>query len=218
MSQKKNQSQWDDKPQIKKFLSRMKTPHEVQGFLDSIPYNTDDLTRSALGVMESKKAHCFDGALFAAAALEFHGYPPLLMDLRSNGNDDDHVLAVFKTHGHFGAVAKSNFVGLRFREPIYRTLRELALSYFNSYINLEKERTLLEYSALINLTRCQEPDWRCASPTISVYDPLADRLDRAKHYRLFSKKIERLLQLADDRLLRGETVGLNKAGAFTSSA
>jgi len=118
------------------FLEQLKTPDQIQTFLDEIEYNPKEECRSPRWVMKKKSAHCSEGALFAAAALDFNGYKPLVLDLRAV-NDDDHVLAVFQEEQLWGAIAKSNFTTLRFREPIYSSLRELAMSYFEFYFNLE---------------------------------------------------------------------------------
>ena len=113
-------------------LRPLRTPGRIQSFVDSLAYRTEDAPASPRRVLAERRAHCFDGALLAAAVLRFHGHPPLLLDLRAV-HDDDHVLAVFQVDGNWGAIAKSNFVGLRYREPILRTLRDLALSYFEPY-------------------------------------------------------------------------------------
>ena len=113
-------------------LKRLSTPHKIQTFVDRLTFNTDDVFRSPRTVMRVRQARCYDGAVFAAMALSQLGFPPLLVDMQAH-RDDDHVLAVFRHGGHWGAVAKSNFVGLRFREPIHKTLRELMLSYFDGF-------------------------------------------------------------------------------------
>src|ERR1700746_2712354 len=105
-----------------------------------------------------RKGHCLEGALLAAAALRINGHPPLLMDLEAV-HDDDHVVAIYRESGLWGGMAKSNFAGLRFRAPIYRTLRELALSYFEHYYNLRGERTLRNYSRPVNLSRFDSINW-----------------------------------------------------------
>ena len=112
-------------------------------------------------MLRDRVAHCMEGALFGAAALAFHGFPPLLLDLEAV-RDDDHVLAVFRERGHWGAIAKSNYAGLRFREPVYRTLRELAMSYFEHYFNLAGEKTLRAYSRPVNLARFDGIGWMTA--------------------------------------------------------
>ena len=125
-----------------KFLKTLVNPARVQAFLDEIPYSTEHVYRCPLRVLRERIAHCFDGALFAAVTLRRLGYPPLILELVPNGRDDDHLLALYKRNGHWGAVAKSNFVGLRFREPVYRNLRELVMSYFEQFYNVEREKTL----------------------------------------------------------------------------
>jgi hypothetical protein len=125
----------------RQFISTLTTPAKIQTFLDELPYSTEHIYRCPLRVLRERVAHCFDGALFAAATLCRLGYPPLIMDMLPNDRDDDHMLAIYKSNGHWGAIAKSNFVGLRFREPIYRTLRELVMSYFEQFYNLEREKT-----------------------------------------------------------------------------
>src|SRR6266404_3654018 len=116
-------------------LRALRTPAGVQRFLDEIPYNLGYTGRSPKKILREGKASCFEGAVFAAAALRVLGFPPLIFDLEAE-RDTDHVVAIFKVRGHWGAVAKSNFAGCRYREPVYRALRELAMSYFNIYFNL----------------------------------------------------------------------------------
>src|SRR5437879_10947836 len=133
-------------------LRSLKKPDRIQRYLDNMPYHLADTAWSPRVVLRENTAHCFEGAIFAAAALRANGYPPLLMDIEAE-RDTDHVVAIFKVRGHWGAVAKSNFTGCRYREPVYRTLRELAMSYFNIYFNLRKQRSLRRYSRPVNLAR-----------------------------------------------------------------
>src|SRR6266481_622508 len=145
----------------KKLLAKLATPWKIQGHLDALPYNKekDGLTcRSPRRVMRDQTAHCFEAALFAAAALRVNGHPPLILDLESV-RDDDHVVALYKIDRHWGAIAKSNYAGLRFREPVYRSLRELVMSYFEHYYNLKGEKTLRAYSRPINLGPFDRLDW-----------------------------------------------------------
>ncbi len=199
---------------MKTVLRRLTTPHKIQSYIDDMAYNTEEITRSAAGALVAGKVQCLDGALLAAAALEYHGHAPRLMDLRANERDADHVLAVYTYKGHYGAIAKSNYVGIRFREPVYRTLRELAISYFNNYVSPERERTLREYSQLINLAKFRKVDWRSAPVDEDIYEPLADRLEGARHFRLFPKAIEKVLKPSDERLVQAEMVGLDPAGLY----
>lgn len=146
-------------PKELRSLRALNTPHKVQRFLDALPYHHADTSWSPRRVLRERTAHCLEGAIFAAAALRVNGFPPLLFDLEAV-DDTDHVLALYRVRGHWGAVAQSGYSGLRFREPIYRTLRELALSYFDDYCNHRGERTLRAYSTRpVDLTRFDKQDW-----------------------------------------------------------
>ena len=148
---------------------RLNAPEKIQRFLDcEIGYNKEpegDTCRSPRRVLRDGVAHCMEGALFAAAALRMAGFPPLLLDLEAV-RDDDHVLAVFRQRDGWGAIAKSNYSGLRFREPVYRTLRELVMSYFEHYYNLAGEKTLRRYSRPVNLTRFDSIAWMTAEEDV----------------------------------------------------
>ena len=190
-------------------LARLTGPERIQQFLDSIAYSADPFYRSPRTVLRDRKAHCFDGALFAAAAFARLGRPPLLLDLRAV-RDDDHVLAVFRRGRHLGAVAKSNFVGLRFREPIFRNLRELALSYFEDFYNVDGEKTLRSYSRLVDL-RAFRFDWTTCDQRL---DAIAERLDAARHVRLLDAAQERALCRTDERSYAAGMLGVNSAGLY----
>ena len=139
-------------------LRSLRTPHGVQRFLDDMPYHLAMTAWSPRRVLRERTAHCLEAAIFGAAALRAIGFPPLLLDLEAE-NDTDHVLAVYRVRGHWGAVAKSNYAFLGYREPIFRTLRELALSYFEAYFNLRRDRTLRTYSNPVDLRRFDARDW-----------------------------------------------------------
>jgi len=139
-------------------LRSLRTPHGVQRFLDDMPYHLAMTAWSPRRVLRERTAHCLEAAIFGAAALRAIGFPPLLLDLEAE-NDTDHVLAVYRFRGHWGAVAKSNYAFLGYREPIFRTLRELALSYFEAYFNLRRDRTLRTYSNPVDLRRFDARDW-----------------------------------------------------------
>ena len=126
-------------------LRGLKTPVRIQKFIDGLKYQYADTAGSPQRVLRERKGHCLEGALLAAAALRVNGRAPLVMDLEAV-HDDDHVVAIYRERGLWGSIAKSNFAGLRFRAPVYRTLRELALSYFEHYYNLRGEHTLRSYS------------------------------------------------------------------------
>src|ERR1700733_11433551 len=142
-------------PAEQAIFRRLCSPEKIQRFLDDMAYNKEPgghTCRSPRRVLRDRTAHCMEGALFGAAALRMLGYPPLLLDMEAV-RDDDHVLALFRERGHWGALAKSNYSGLRYREPVYRTLRELVMSYFEHYYNLDRAKTLPKYLRPVNLTR-----------------------------------------------------------------
>ena len=139
-------------------LRALKDPHGIQRALDAMPYHLENTAWSPRLVLRENTAHCYEGALFAAAALRANGFRPLVLDLEAI-QDTDHVLAVFQIDGHWGAIAKSNFTGYRYREPVYRTVRELALSYFNTYMNMRGDRTLRRFSRPVNLKRFDSLHW-----------------------------------------------------------
>jgi len=188
-------------------LKALKTPERIQRFLDTeIAYNKEpdgDTLRSPRRVLHDQVAHCFEGALFGAAALRVQGYPPLLLDLEAV-RDDDHVLAIFKQHGHWGAIAKSNYSGLRFREPVYRTLRELVMSYFEHYYNLSREKTLRNYSRPVNLSRFDRIGWMTAETDLW---PIAEYLTEIPHTPLLLNGARRRMARVDDRLFAAGLVG-----------
>ncbi len=184
-------------------LRSLKTPVGVQRFLDEMPYHLAQTAWSPRVVLRERTAHCLEGATFAAAALRVLGFPPLLLDLEAD-NDTDHVLAVFKVRGHWGAVAKSNFTGCRYREPVYRTLRELALSYFHIYFNLRGERTLRRYSRPVNLARFDPDDWMTSEDNIWV---VPNHLCDIPHTPLLRPAQVKNLTRVDPRSVQGEFVG-----------
>ncbi len=141
-----------------------------------------------------------------AAALRVLGFPPLIFDLEAE-QDTDHVVAIFKVRGHWGAVAKSNFTGCRYREPVYRNLRELAMSYFNIYFNLRGERTLRRYSRPVNLARFDRLNWMTTEKPIWF---IAEHLCEIPHISLLTPAMEKNLTRVDRRTLRGEMVGHRK--------
>ncbi len=184
-------------------LRALKTPVGVQCFLDDLPYHLAPTAWSPRVVLRERTAHCLEGAIFAAAALRVLGFPPLLLDLEAD-NDTDHVLAVFKVRGHWGALAKSNFTSCRYREPVYRTLRELALSYFNTYFNLRGERTLRRYSRPVNLTQFDPYDWTNSEEDIWV---VPNHLCDIPHTALLTPAQAKSLTRVDPRTIQGELTG-----------
>ena len=166
-------------PSEKNLLKSLSTPFLIQSFLDSIPYSAENADRCPVQVLQDRKAHCLDGALFAAACLRRLGYPPLVVDLLPEpGTDDDHVLAIFKINGYFGAIAKSNYVGLRFREAVYRNLHELVLSYFEQFFNVNRQKTLRAYTRPVNLSNFDRLDWTWKSNRLSDIEQYFTRIKR----------------------------------------
>ncbi len=191
-------------------LRRLTDTEKIQAFLDSLPYSTDNFSRSPRSVLRDRRANCFDGALLAAAALRFLGLPPTVVDMRAV-RDDDHVIAVFRRNGHLGAIAKSNFVGLRYREPIYRSTRELVLSYFEDYYNLDGERTLRSYTAPVDLSKYDNLDWMFKDEGVEV---IAARLNARRHYPLLTEEMIASLSKVDERSFRAGMLGTNEAGLY----
>ena len=187
---------------------RLRSPEIIQRFLDDLAYNKEPggpTCRSPRRVLRDRTAHCMEGALFGAAALRVLGYPPLLLDLEAV-RDDDHVLAIFRQRGLWGALAKSNYSGLRYREPVYRTLRELAMSYFEHYFNLRREKTLRNYSRPVNLRRFDGIGWMTAEDDVW---PVPEYLCTISHTPLLPARVVRHLGRVDQRLF---AAGLTKRG------
>jgi hypothetical protein len=183
-------------------LRSLKTPLGVQRALDEMPYHLANTAWSPRRVLAENSAHCYEGALFAAAALRANGYPPLLFDLEAE-HDTDHVIAIYRQNGHWGAVAKSNFTGCRGRDPVYRTLRELALSYFHLYFNLRRERTLRRFSVPFDLKHFDSQHWMTTEKPVWF---VAEHLFTIRHFPILAKGLEKNLSRVDDRLFRGECV------------
>ena len=191
-------------------LAGLKAPLDVQLWLNGIAYDPEPGTASPRRVLRERKANCFEGALFAASAIRFHGRRPLLVDMRSH-NDDDHVLAVFRENGAWGCVAKSNYTVLRFREPVYRTIRELMASYFDVYFNAAGEKTMVEYSGPFDLTRFDKRGWMTDEEDVSW---IGDALDRARHTRFMTPAQMRDVLPADPALVRAGLLGADPRGLF----
>jgi hypothetical protein len=188
------------------------SPFQVQAFLDNIPYSADPFNRSPLRVLQDRLANCFDGALFAAAALWRLGYPPLLVNLfPAPDTDDDHVVALFKRHGCFGAVAKSNTVGLRFREPIYRSLRELVMSYFEFYYSVQEVKTLRSYTRPLHLRALARASWMWDEAGL---EPIIERLERMARVPVLTAQMEAELSPMDRRTYEGGLLGADDAGLW----
>ena len=186
-------------------LRALKTPVGVQRALEAMPYHIATTAWSPQRVLREGTAHCLEAAIFAAAALRVLGFPPLLLDLEAV-QDTDHVLTVYRVRGHWGAIAKSNFTGLRYREPVYRSVRELVMSYFEGYINLRGERTLRAYSRPVNLARFDRtrPGWMTSEVDLWW---IPEHLLTVPHTRLLTGAMTRTLSRVDRRSLAAGLVG-----------
>ena len=137
-----------------------KTPFSIQAYLDSMPYVGEERDRSPLNVMLDRQCHCLDGGFLAALALWQIGFKPLLIDIVPDpGKDDDHVLALYQVNGRWGAVAKTNYINLGFREPVYKNLRELVMSYFEHYVSIHQEKVLRGYTRPFDASRYTHLHW-----------------------------------------------------------
>lgn len=183
---------------------------KIQDFLDSVDYNPKYECRSPRYVIKSRSAHCFEGALFAASALRFMGHKPLIVDMKAF-NDDDHVIAVFKLDNHWGAVAKSNFTTLRFREPVYRTIRELVMSYFDFYFNISGDKSLRSYSLPLDLTVYDDRNWMTTDIDLEF---IGDKLETMKHHPVVTEKMIKNLSRASEISLKAGMLGSNEEGLF----
>jgi len=197
---------WGFTPAELRKLRSFKEPHGIQQYLDQLPYHLADTAWSPRRVLREQTAHCLEGALFAAAALRVLGHPPLILDFEAE-HDTDHVLAIFKVKNHWGAIAKSNYTGCRYREPVYRSLRELAMSYFNIYFNMRRERTLRTFSRPVNLARFDTRQWMTTEEPIwfiPVY------LFEVTHHKLLTPAMVKHLHRVDERIFQGEVLGKAK--------
>ncbi len=184
-------------------LRSLKSPYGIQRFLDDMPYHLADTAWSPRFVLRENTSHCLEGAIFAAAALRANGFQPLILDFEAH-HDTDHVMAVYRVKGHWGIVAKSNFTGCRYREPVYRSLRELAMSFFNIYFNLRGERSLRTFSRPVNLARFDPLQWMTTDKPVWF---IAEYLLDIYHYKLLRPGMDKRLHRVDERLFRGECLG-----------
>ena len=192
-----------------RLLAGLDTPYKIQLFLDGLDYAAETVYRAPLRVLRERTCQCFDGAVFGAALLRRLRHPALILDLLPNRRDDDHVLALFQRNGHWGAIAKSNFAGLRLREPVYRNLRELIMSYFEHYYNLHAEKTLRGYTFPLDLKAFDRGQWMTRDDTMDI---ISQRLDRTRRVRLLTRPMILNLSLVDERAFKAGLHGANKAG------
>ena len=202
-------------PAEAELLAGLTTPPAIQAFLDTLAYSTQDRYRCPLTVLRDRTAHCYDGAIFAAALLKRLGHPARVLDMLPNDRDDDHLLALFQVDRHWGALAKSNFSGLRYREPIHRTVRELVLSYFEDFFNALGEKTLRGYTLPLSLARFDRLNWETDDAAL---DAIADELDVVRKVELITPAMVARLTRVDERALQAGLMGANAAGLFKLDA
>ena len=202
---------------LRETFRSFRTPVDIQRYLDSVPYVGEERDRCPLDVMKDAQCHCLDGGLLAALALRRIGLPGLLLDLvpvqdrQGRKLDDDHVLAVFRRNGCWGAVAKSNYSFLRYREPIYRTLRELVMSYFEVYISINGSKTLRGYTRPLDISHHDQLEYAWSEPGATA---LYRALYRRKPIPIISRKAEAELLPADDRAVASSNVGVDFGWVF----
>lgn len=177
-----------------RFFKKLNSAKKIQDYLETVPANFADTCYSPRLVMEKKKAHCVEGALLAATAFLLQKQKPLLLDLRSQRHDQDHVVALYRQGSFWGAVSKTNHAVLRFRDPIYRSVREVAMSYFHEYFLDSGKKTLLQYSAAFDLRRFLKRGWITDSQDLWY---LVEALDWSRHYPMVPKNNRALLRPAD---------------------
>jgi hypothetical protein len=171
-------------------LRRLSPPWRIQRFLDELDYDfRGEGCRSPRRVLSERKVQCMDGALFAAAALRIQGHRPLILDLEAV-YDDDHVIALYRVNGLWGSIARSNYSGLRSREPLFRTVRDLVLSYVEGYFNLRRQKTLRSYSRPFDVSRFDRIGWMTAEDDLWE---IPNHLVGIRHYRLLTPAQERAL-------------------------
>lgn len=178
-------------------IVKLSTPKKIQDYVNALPINFERKGETCLSpreVLRRKTAHCAEGAMFAAVALWYHGQKPLLLDIKTSKNDYEHVVALFKKHGHWGAISKTNHAVLRYREPVYKTIRELALSYFHEYFKDNGTKTMRRYSAPFDLSALKDQTWIIS--TEDVWDVIFE-LNQSRHFNILSKGQLKDLRKAD---------------------
>jgi len=185
------------KEEIKLFKS-LNTPGKIQDFINKIPINFEedgkDSCYSPKMVLEKNRCHCVEGAILAALILRVNGYPPLLVDLTANDKDFDHVIAVFEKDGKWGAITKTNHYSLRYRDPVYNSIRELVMSYFHEYFNDNGKKTLRSYSDVIDLSMFDDENWMTSEEEIWQ---IPEYLAEVEHYSILNKSQISCLRDAD---------------------
>jgi len=198
---------------LRKKFNQLDTPFAIQNYLDSMSYKGEERDRSPLNVMLDGQCHCLDGGFLAALCLWRIGFKPLLIDLVPDpGMDDDHVLALYRIEGRWGALAKSNYVNLGFREPVYKSLRELAMTYFEHFVNIHKDKTLVGYTRPIDASCYTHLNW--------TWDEAGANILYHKHFYgrkaipLLTDNMKKHLSPVSDRVYKAETLYTDLSESF----
>ncbi|MDQ7822371.1 MAG: hypothetical protein RDV48_06210 [Candidatus Eremiobacteraeota bacterium] len=194
----------------KEFFASFHRPIDIQRFLDTVRYNDGYNWKSPRQALLEGTANCGEGALIAAAAFKFMGAEPLVMDM-GVVDDDDHLVALFKHDGHWGAVAKSNTTLLRFREPVFRSVRELAMSYFEFYFNVKGFKSLRRFSLPINLDGLEPRDWVTTAADLNIYN---EQFARLPYESILTIKMEENLTIAEPDVRKACFLGASKTGLY----
>ena len=180
-----------------KLFKKLNSPKKIQDYLNSLKMNFDekeDTCFSPRKVLEEQKCHCIEGAILAAMILRFHGHEPLVVDLTSSKEDFDHVIAVFKKHGKWGALSKTNHAVLRYREPVYNSIRELVMSFFHEYFMDNGKKTLRSYTKPVNLSVFDKKGWMFSNDEVWY---IAEHLAKIEHTPILNRKQIANLRRAD---------------------
>ena len=194
-----------------KVFRQLNSPRKIQDFLNKFRINFEkkgDTCMSPRQVLRKRTCHCIEGALLAAAILRFHGHKPLVVDMTAAPRDEDHVVAVFKQHGHWGAISKTNHAVLRYREPVYKTIRELVMSFFHEYFDNKGRKNLRSYTEPIDLSRFDSKNWMTSKEDVWY---IAEHLVDVPHIKIMSRGQIATLRKADRvELKAGDVIQFKK--------
>ncbi len=190
-------------------LARLRTPAHIQQFLDELAYDEKGGASSPRAVLRRRKAQCYSGALFAAAALRELGHEPRIMWMDAV-EDDGHCVALYESGGRWGSVAKSNFTTLRSREPVY-SYEALGLSYFDGFYNVYGKRTMRAFTVPIDLERFEARGWRFSGGKLLYVDRVIDSAPRA--WKLPRGKSKEISPVSED-IRQAGLLGSNAAGLW----
>ena len=201
-------------PKELKLLRSLKTPQKIQDFLNSLPINFERSRETCFSpqqVLQKRRAHCAEGAIFAAACLMFHGQKPLLLDLKTTKDDLEHIVALFRRDGRWGAISKTNHAVLRYREPVYKTVRELALSYFHEYFLNNGQKTLRAFSDPFDMSKIKETDWLVSEDACWQ---IVSQLDKIRHHSILTPRQIKKLRQADNIEIKAGKLKEYRPGSF----